>query len=918
MALSIKNNMSAKRTLNTLNRNKSALAKSLAKVSSGMRINSAGDDASGYSISERMRVRIRALDQDDRNTQNGRSLLKVAEGGIQQQIEILRSVKQKVIDAANDTNTDSDRQTIQKEIDQSYQQMEQIAYETTYNGRRLLVGDTVNDRVFSWKLKDSVEKVKDSDKYGFIPDVYPTLDGFDGPFDIFDEFDYDYDNSQINSLGLQSRNILTGATPNEIDMDFSGYTTVDSLNDVGLYVGTDNADNLAVITKDTSKNWYDGRKDGPVDNEIDISSAATVDDALQIIANGLTRLDSVASATVSGKNIHIVTKDVGNLANQVTAGGRDFIVIPSYTSLKSGISGQFSGGVDASSTYDPNDPDSHYDPGTPATFVRDISAVPSGSGITVQDGKSIIHIQFEDNDKGVYLGVAPNNYDYLWYVGKNSSYSREHAFGGSYLDIFIEVNNGTLTLSSLPSDGGLANRFKVIDGISINEGISYSAATAFTGKVTNHKSATTSSLPIDLSKYSSTTYGDGSEVEAFIDDLVGKTLGNYYRGIEFIDTGKKDSMDSLYKSRSNDAWHRYTSVDLNYIRNATKNGTPLAKAFYSMLRNSQQIGVREITDNNNNTTGVKIIDDHGIIYVGSGTLRHYTVDFNSVMADGDANKLVGKGFRFYCASCNSQWFNINFTNGDVDELRPTSGIGEDDIHNIFVDVSKVKDAASLAQAIYEQGNPQLNAMNHYYHFTSDTSDGKLTIYDDRRFEVTDPNAYHYQEKGAKIADGLYDNVIRAERDIMVNRLIIQHTDKADMNIRIDIPQTTLDHIFGFVPGGIDASYFNVYSKERRDMLLGEEVKENGEMTTSGYLDRGIKYLLEAETLVGAQMAHMDSANSNIITARENTQSSESTIRDADMAKEMAEYTKNNVLLSASQSMLAQANQNSSSVLSLLQ
>ncbi|MGN0941427.1 MAG: flagellin, partial [Selenomonadaceae bacterium] len=167
-------------------------------------------------------------------------------------------------------------------------------------------------------------------------------------------------------------------------------------------------------------------------------------------------------------------------------------------------------------------------------------------------------------------------------------------------------------------------------------------------------------------------------------------------------------------------------------------------------------------------------------------------------------------------------------------------------------------------------------------------------------------------------DGLYDNVIRAERDIMVNRLIIQHTDKANMNIRIDIPQTTLDHIFGFVPGGIDASYFNVYSKERRDMLLGEEVKENGEMTTSGYLDRGIKYLLDAETLVGAQIAHMDSANNNIITARENTQSSESTIRDADMAQAMTEYTKNNVLLSASQSMLAQANQNSSSVLSLLQ
>ena len=74
----VKNNMSAINTLNTLNKNHSALAKSLQKVSSGMRINSAADDASGYAISERMRVQIRSLDQDNRNTQNGNSMMKVA------------------------------------------------------------------------------------------------------------------------------------------------------------------------------------------------------------------------------------------------------------------------------------------------------------------------------------------------------------------------------------------------------------------------------------------------------------------------------------------------------------------------------------------------------------------------------------------------------------------------------------------------------------------------------------------------------------------------------------------------------------------------------------------------------------------------------------------------------------------------
>ena len=139
MAMVVKNNMSAVSTLNTLNKNSSALSKSLQKVSSGMKINSAADDASGYAISERMRVQIRGLDQANQNTQNGTSMMKVAEGAVSSTVDILKTLKEKVINAANDTNTDADRATIQKELDQSIDQINDNA-NVTYNGKYLVDG----------------------------------------------------------------------------------------------------------------------------------------------------------------------------------------------------------------------------------------------------------------------------------------------------------------------------------------------------------------------------------------------------------------------------------------------------------------------------------------------------------------------------------------------------------------------------------------------------------------------------------------------------------------------------------------------------------------------------------------------------------------------------------------------------------
>jgi flagellin len=139
MGMVVKNNMSAVNTLNTLNKNQSALSKSLQKVSSGMKVNSAADDASGYAISERMRVQIRSLDQANQNTQNGSSMMKTAEGAVSSTVEILKTLKEKVISAANDDKTDDDRKQIQKELNQSIDQIDNNA-NVTYNGKTLVDG----------------------------------------------------------------------------------------------------------------------------------------------------------------------------------------------------------------------------------------------------------------------------------------------------------------------------------------------------------------------------------------------------------------------------------------------------------------------------------------------------------------------------------------------------------------------------------------------------------------------------------------------------------------------------------------------------------------------------------------------------------------------------------------------------------
>lgn len=137
----IVNNLMAMNAQRQLSINQSGIAKSIEKLSSGLRINRAGDDAAGLAISEKMRGQIRGLNQAIRNAQDGISLIQTAEGALQETHAILQRMRELAVQAANDTYTKEDRAEIQKEIDQLAAELTRIADTTEFNTQNLLGGD---------------------------------------------------------------------------------------------------------------------------------------------------------------------------------------------------------------------------------------------------------------------------------------------------------------------------------------------------------------------------------------------------------------------------------------------------------------------------------------------------------------------------------------------------------------------------------------------------------------------------------------------------------------------------------------------------------------------------------------------------------------------------------------------------------
>ncbi|ARU60427.1 flagellin [Tumebacillus avium] len=136
----IQNNLSALFAQNKLQANNNNLSKSLEKLSSGYRINRAGDDAAGLAISEKMRGQISGLNMAVKNSQDGISLIQTAEGALNESHSILQRMRELSVQSVNDTNTTGDRSKIKDELTQLKSELDRIASTTQFNGQKLLDG----------------------------------------------------------------------------------------------------------------------------------------------------------------------------------------------------------------------------------------------------------------------------------------------------------------------------------------------------------------------------------------------------------------------------------------------------------------------------------------------------------------------------------------------------------------------------------------------------------------------------------------------------------------------------------------------------------------------------------------------------------------------------------------------------------
>jgi flagellin len=136
----INHNLSAMFADRSLSVTQSSLTKNLEKLSSGLRINRAGDDASGLAVSEKMRSQIRGLNQASANAANGISFIQTTEGYLQETQDILQRIRELAVQSANGIYTDEDRMMIQVEVSQLVDEVDRIASHAQFNGMNLLTG----------------------------------------------------------------------------------------------------------------------------------------------------------------------------------------------------------------------------------------------------------------------------------------------------------------------------------------------------------------------------------------------------------------------------------------------------------------------------------------------------------------------------------------------------------------------------------------------------------------------------------------------------------------------------------------------------------------------------------------------------------------------------------------------------------
>ncbi|WP_128894321.1 flagellin N-terminal helical domain-containing protein [Longirhabdus pacifica] len=310
----INHNISALNTQNQLGRNNTAIGKSLEKLSSGYRINRAGDDAAGLAISEKMRAQIKGLDMAEKNSLDGISLIQTAEANMDEVHSMLQRMRELSVQAINDTNTDDDRASLQLEIDELKDEIDRISENAEFNTKKLLNGDLALDITGTIA---STNVTLSSDAYGV------NLDAGTYAFEVkagttTGEFDIEI---KDGTTTIGSASIDVNATPEgTVTINGLEFSWDNAANAVTAGTGTITVDDSKALTFQIGANSGQTMKLNINDidtsalgvDSIDISTAANAEAALEDITNAINNIS--AERAKLGANQNRLEHTINNLS----------------------------------------------------------------------------------------------------------------------------------------------------------------------------------------------------------------------------------------------------------------------------------------------------------------------------------------------------------------------------------------------------------------------------------------------------------------------------------------------------------------------------------------------------------------------------------------------------------------------------
>lgn len=1028
----INHNLGAMGALNALNQNSNALNAALQKLSTGKRINSAADDAAGLSISQKMQSQINGLGQASSNVQDGISMLQTAEGALGQTQDILQRMNQLAVQASNGTNTTSDTQAIQSEMNQLTDEINRIGNTTQFNTKNLLQGSTApavtstaaNTTITQGAtgvasgavsglntLAKSVVGVASSTTVqgqtsaatgavGNFAVTTTSIKGQDAAVTVANGLTFTANNTG-NSLNGTQINIVQGTgTSTTSSMSLSGSTYT-------ITVGTDANGNSLAIDRGTLYNqvssaissyatanagWSAGSSGFsvavPTDTATPLSNIATSGS----FASGVTEQD--------GSYSFDITKAVKEAGDTISIGGQTFTAV---NGAADATKGQFDISSDSATT----------EAGSLLSAIQANSTLSAHYTAANPSGSTITLTENTNQATGVDL-TAPTTAG----SGTNNVLTINNG-GGQNLNT-VTLVQGSTTTGAAAATGTVDTSFQVtagqtgteLNGVKIAFGTISSSGAA--DNLTSSYDASTQTLTINGSLATTDTSSSTAFTSIIQNGL--KNAGFSQAGTITVAAGAAITSSTIASAFSNKTitfgdtanggatgitavTADTLKVDENsgnltiYLANSTpsKNSAANIQAAIQSLGNVSGIDFSKYTATSSGNwdtseIGGDINKSIGTLVGGTAAVDgQYSTTLTKAFAAGDTVNIAGQTFTAVQSGADSTKGQFNVGDGTtasqaaslIDAINLNKTVGSQYTASASGSTITLKENAPSGKDLSASSlSVSATGTQGQYSISPDTllTDGGSFSIDGQTIRVSSkPQDTGYSDGTAiqqastlsdqtnELASAINNNSnlngkYTASVDSSGNLLLTQKVGSSTAPTVTETTSTKGDFTANFQIGANSGQSMTINIGDMRAEALGISgdgttstvTASNGQVasfvetadvnngtdnnntqysldvSTSGKASAAISVIQDAinsvsqqRSTLGAYENRLNYTMSNLATSQQNLTSAESSITDTDMAKTMANYTKDNVLQQAAVSMLAQANQQPQLVLKLL-